>query len=387
MLMQIKDRFALKIESVAFGGHGVGRADGFVVFVPFTAPDDIVEIEIVLRKKKFARGRLLRIIQPSPSRIQPRCRYYGHCGGCSYQHIRYEHQLKMKRKQVEEAFLKIGGIMQPQVGEVIASPQPYAYRGKATLHAAKTAGSCHLGFMDVSGGEIVDIERCEIMDESINDQICSTRAAGKISGGHDDFVFWSGHQYPSDEAVARVIKGREFLVPREGFFQANLHLTDRMVDEVISLSGPKKRGTIIDACCGSGLFSLFLAPDAKRVMGVEINEKSIQYARVNAGKQGIQNAEFICGDIEVVLQSWMQKKEAVDLIVLDPPRAGLSPETLAAISGLDAQDIIYISCNPATQARDVKFLNGYGYRLQKLQPLDMFPQTEHVETIGLLQRR
>jgi tRNA/tmRNA/rRNA uracil-C5-methylase (TrmA/RlmC/RlmD family) len=385
--MQIKDRLTLKIESVAFGGQGVGRADGFVIFVPFTAPDDIVEIEIVERKKKFARGRLLKIIEPSPQRTQPLCRYYGRCGGCAYQHIRYDQQLKIKKKQIEEAFLKIGGLLQPQVCEVIPSPHPYAYRGKATLHAVKTSGGLQFGFMDVSGGRIVDIERCEIMDETINDQIRQARTAASVSPGKADLTFWSDHPDRFDETIVRVVKGREFLVPREGFFQANLHLTDRMVEEVCRLPGPKKRETIIDACCGSGLFSIFMAPYAKRMVGVEINEKSIKYARVNADKHGIGNAEFICGDVEAVLRDRMQKKDAVDLIILDPPRAGLSPETLTAISGLDAEDIIYISCNPATQARDVKFLSGHGYSLRKLQPLDMFAQTEHIETIGLLQRR
>ncbi len=154
MVMQIRDRFSLEIESVAFGGHGVGRVEGFVIFVPFTAPGDVVEIEIVERKKKFARGRVLKIIEPSIQRAQPLCRYYGQCGGCSYQHINYESQLKIKQKQVEEAFLKIGRIAQPPVSEVIPSPRIYAYRGKAQLHAAKTSEGFKLGFMDISGGRI-----------------------------------------------------------------------------------------------------------------------------------------------------------------------------------------------------------------------------------------
>jgi len=146
-------------------------------------------------------------------------------------------------------------------------------------------------------------------------------------------------------------------------------------------------GTIIDACCGSGLFSIFLAPYALRMVGVEINEKSVNCARLNAERHGIQNAEFIRGDIEEFLRDQARKKDAVDVIILDPPRTGLSSMALAAISSLASQDIIYISCNPATQARDVKFLNEHGYELQSLQPLDMFAQTEHIETIGLLQRR
>lgn len=385
--MQIKDRFSLEIESVAFGGHGVGRSDGFVVFVPFTAPEDVVEIEIIERKKKFARGRLLRIIEPSRQRTQPLCRYYAHCGGCAYQHIAYEYQLQIKKKQVEGSFFKIGGISQPEVSEVIPSSLIYAYRGKAGLHAAKTAGGFRLGFMDVSGGRIVDIERCEIMDETINDQIREIRTKGDASFDNGDLIFWSGPRNDHDDAVPRIVKGREFLVPRTGFFQANLRLTDRMVDEVRRLIGEEKRGTIIDACCGSGLFSIFLAPYASRMIGVEINEKSVSYARGNAKRQDMQNVEFVCGDIEDVLNDMVRMNEVIDLIVLDPPRTGLSKETLAAVSGLQPREIVYISCNPATQARDVKLLSGSGYGLESLQPLDMFPQTEHIEAIALLRRR
>ncbi len=384
--MQIKDRFTLEIESVAFGGHGVGRADGLVIFVPFTAPEDIVEIEIVERKKKFARGRLLKIIKPSNQRTQPLCRYYGRCGGCSYQHIDYPYQLKIKQKQVEEAFSRIGGMVQPRVREVIPSPQIYAYRGKAQLHAAKTAGGFKLGFMDISGGKITDIERCEIMDETINDQIRETRAKGDVLADHNDLTFWSGLNDDA-EAILRVVSGWEFLVPRTGFFQTNLYLTDRMVEEVCALANEKERGLIVDACCGSGLFSINLASYARRIVGVEINEKSVKFARINAERCGIQNAEFIRGDIEEVLKDPVLKKETIDLIILDPPRTGLSQETIAAISGLNLHDIIYISCNPATQARDIKFLHEYGFELQSLQPLDMFPQTEHIEAIGLLRRK
>ncbi|MEE9911793.1 MAG: class I SAM-dependent RNA methyltransferase [Deltaproteobacteria bacterium] len=385
--MQLKDRLQVEIESVAFGGHGVGRADGLVVFVPFTVTGDVVEVEVAERKKKFARGRLLKVIEPSPHRTEPLCRYFGRCGGCSYQHIEYTYQLVMKQKQVNETFSRIGGLSQPQAGEVIASPRPYAYRGKAELHAAKAAAGFKLGFMDVSGGKLVDIESCDIMDETINGQIRETRARGMFRSGGDDLTFWSGPPADRGQAVRRMVKNREWLIPRTGFFQANLYLTDRMVDEVCALAGAKKRESILDACCGSGLFSIFLAPFAGRLRGIEINEESVRYARINAEKQGIRNADFIHGDVEAVLGDMARKGETVDLMILDPPRTGLSPAALAAVSGVKAQEIIYVSCNPATQARDVKTLGEQGYDLQSLQPLDMFPQTEHVETIGLLRRK
>ncbi len=417
--MSIKERCRLNIQSVAFGGAGVGRADGLVIFVPFTAAGDIADIEIVERRKNFARGRLLGLVEPSPQRTEPLCRYFGRCGGCSYQHIAYHHQLKIKQAQVKEVFLKIGKVPDPPVEEVTASPRVYAYRGKAELHAAKSRKGFHLGFMDITGGRLVDIERCEIMHESINQQIIEARsqerfesrfrgtrvhspqpAAIEQSSFHTskaccevvdqnggDLIFWSKPNSHTGDAIVRTVKDREFLVPRSGFFQANLYLTDAMVDEVCRLAGLEKRASILDACCGSGLFSIFLAQSAERLTGVEIHEKSVQYARENAERNGIKNAEFICADIGEHLCRMAERQDAVDLILLDPPRAGMGPKALDAICRVQCNDIIYVSCNPATQARDVKYLTANGYVLQRLQPLDMFSQTGHMESIGLLRRK
>lgn len=384
--MPIKERLNVTVESVAFGGQGVVRADGLVIFVPFAAPGDVLTIEIVERKKKFARGRLTKVIEPSPWRTEPLCPYFGRCGGCSYQHIDYTRQLEIKRQQICEALKRIGGLAKPAVSDVIPSPRIYAYRGKAELHAAKEAGRFQLGFMDISGGRLVDIERCAIMDETINDQIRQARTKGRVPKDPDDLIFWSGPPAAEGEAISRTVKNKDFLVPRTGFFQANLYLTQRMVDVVCGLID-RKVETIVDACCGSGLFSLFLSPYARRVLGIEINDQSVKYARINARRQGVQNAEFIRGNVEEVLADRARLGASVDLILLDPPRTGLSAESLAAVSGLKAQDIIYISCNPATQARDIKFLSESGYDLQRLQPLDMFAQTEHIETVALLRQR
>ncbi|MRR17538.1 MAG: class I SAM-dependent RNA methyltransferase [Deltaproteobacteria bacterium] len=386
VLMPIKEQLHVTIESVAFGGQGVARAGGLVIFVGFAAPGDVLRIEIVERKKKFARGRLIKVIEPSPMRTEPLCPYYGRCGGCSYQHIDYARQLDIKRRQIGEALERIGGLAKSAVLEVIPSPRTYAYRGKAELHAAGEAGRFRLGFMDISGGRLVDIERCAIMDETINDRIREAREAGRVPQDPADLIFWSGPPAAAGEAISRTVKNKDFHVPRTGFFQTNLYLTDRMVDVVCGLID-RKVETIVDACCGSGLFSLFLSPYARRVVGIEINDQSVKYARINARRHGVPNVEFIQGDVEEVLADRARLGEAVDLVLLDPPRAGLSAASLAAVWGLKALDIIYISCNPATQARDIKFLKERGYDLQSVQPLDMFAQTEHIETVALLRLR
>lgn len=385
--MNVADRCRLNIQSVAFGGSGVGRAGGLVIFVPFTAAGDVADIEIIERRKNFARGRLLGLVESSPQRTEPLCRYFGRCGGCSYQHIDYGHQLNIKQVQVREAFVKIGTLPDPPVEGVIASPCVYAYRGKAELHAAKLREGFRLGFMDVSGGRLVDIERCEIMHESINRQILEARSRGRFEPDGGDLIFWAEPSDRLGKAVSRMVKGREFLIPRSGFFQTNLYLTDAMVDEVCRLAGLEKREFILDACCGSGLFSIFLAAFTERLVGVEIHGKSVQCARENAERNGIKNAEFICADIGEHVSRMAKEKGSADLILLDPPRAGLDAKAIDAICRIKCRDIIYVSCNPATQARDVKYLTANGYVLQNLQPLDMFSQTEHIETVGLLRRK
>jgi len=390
--LQMKDRVIVKIESVAFGGEGVGRIDNFVVFVPFSAPGDELEIEITQVKKKFLRGRILRIIQESPFRVKPLCRYYEQCGGCCYQHLNYEYQLKIKKKQVQDAFRRIGKIAEPPVLDTIASPQVYHYRGKAQFHAKAVSNGWEIGFLDVSGGKLINIEQCEIMEETINEKMHALRESILLKSDVDtQLTIWSDcltERKKEKDSIIRIIKGKSFLVPDDGFFQANLCLTDRLVDEVCRLSAANKINTLVDAYCGSGLFSIFLSSFAENVIGIEINEKSVKYARINAENLGIRNADFIHGDIENVFKErFLPQDNQIDLIMLDPPRVGCKKTVLKAMVNLKPQRIIYISCNPATQARDIKYLNEWGYNLESLMPLDMFPQTEHIEVIGLLARK
>lgn len=386
--MQIKDRVMIKIDSVAFGGDGVGRSDNMVVFVPFSAPGDELEIEITQLKKSFARGRILQVVKPSPLRAEPRCRYYGKCGGCSYQHLDYPYQLESKKKQVEESFRKIGKIANPSVFDVIPSPQIYHYRGRAQYHARAVSQGWEIGFMDVLGGRLLNIGHCEIMDETINEKLYAIRKEKGLLSDENDLIIWSDClSGEENESITRIVKGKNFQVPRDGFFQANLYLTDKLVDEVCHLIEPEKVNTLIDAYCGSGLFSVFLSPYVVKVIGIEINEKSVRCAQVNISQAGVRNAEFIQGDVEKVLQEKLLPVDHADLIVLDPPRTGCEKAVLKDMIDLQPFKIIYISCNPATQARDVKYLNEWGYNLLSLLPLDMFPQTSHIEVIGLLEKR
>jgi len=389
--LQIRDRVTIRIESMAFGGAGVGRSNNIVVFVPFGAPQDDLEIEITARKKNFARGRILEIIKPSPLRVKPLCGYYGKCGGCCYQHLRYDEQLRIKKQQISDAFRRIGKIAAPPVADVHASPVCYHYRGKAQFHRLTSADGLRLGLMDTSGGRIVDIARCEIMEETINEKINRLRSNNlKANGAENDVVIWSGlpdAEIAGNRQIRRVVREQDFLVPAGGFFQANLFLTDALVEEVCRLAAQSRIRTAIDAYCGCGLFALFLAPFAERIIGVELNEQAIKFARLNAEKQNIQNSEFIQGDVENAFAGALSGEKAkIDLIILDPPRTGCSAALLKNIAGLESGRVIYISCNPATQARDVRILAESGYSLQHIRPFDMFPQTQHIEVVALLVR-
>ena len=387
--MQLKDRARIKIEKIAFGGEGVGRINNLVVFIPFAAPGDELEIEITGCKKKFARGRILKIVQASPQRVNPLCKYYGHCGGCCYQHLSYEHQMEIKKLQVEEVFKKIGSVAAPPVSETVASPEIYHYRGKAQFHRDSTSAAPQLGFLDISGGKIVDIERCEIMEETINKKISRLREDLFIRNQKDARLnIWS--ELPSDYTnrkgqMKRLAGGREFLVPTDGFFQANLFLTDALAAKVCSLATSGQVTNLIDTYCGCGLFSILLAPFAGNILGIELNEESIKFARINAEKENMKNVKFIQGDVEKILaRRHLLPEGEIDVIILDPPRAGCSKMILESIASMQPRKIIYVSCNPATQARDIKFLCENGYNLLRLLPFDMFPQTQHIEVLGLL---
>lgn len=383
--------FQASIESVAFGGHGVARVEGMAAFIPFTVDGDIVEAEARAIKKRHMIARARRIITPSPHRTEPRCRCYFKCGGCQYQHIDYGHQLEIKRRQVEQSLRRIGGFPDAPVRPVIGSPQPYSYRGKAEFHVSFDKGELCTGFFDSSGARVLDLERCEIVEESINETYAERRRALLAAGRPriDGFAIWSENPNRPDEdadsegTVRRNVKGRDFQAPAAGFFQGNIFLTGDLVDTVLEAAACKSSDSVLDLYCGSGLFSVFLAATGARVTGIEIDAAAVECARANARAAGLDKAEFREGQVEECLESL--KPDMFSIIVLDPPRAGCDKEVLSAVAGMGPRKIVYVSCDPATQARDLKILAERGFSLKYVQPLDMFPQTKHIETVALLE--
>lgn len=384
--MERGDEIELAIDAVAFGGAGIGRHGKMVVFVPFTVDGDTVSVKIVAVKKRFATAELRFIHTLSPFRITPRCPVHTRCGACSYQHIAYDHQVDLKHRQVRDALKRIGCFDTIPVKDMIPSPQAYGYRGKADFHVTTREGQKQaIGFAARASNNIVDLERCEIVHESINDALSLMRRDGSPAGRRP---LWSA---PAEEIsgsrIMRRVKGREMLVPRDGFFQANLSLTDTLIDvveEFCSLSGTE---TVLDGYCGSGLFSLFLASRCARLYGIEVESDAVRCAEENMNRAGINSAVFHTGDMARILRDrFIRENLPVDVVLVDPPRIGLEPETLAALGALNPPKIVYVSCNPATLARDLRVLAGFGYRIMRVQPLDMFPQTSHIETVVLLEQ-
>ncbi|MDO9528227.1 MAG: TRAM domain-containing protein, partial [Syntrophales bacterium] len=300
--MDIKagDIMEVKINTVAFGGDGIGRIDNVVIFVPFTVDGDVVEVEITEFKKQYLRGKIKKILVPSPQRVEPRCPYFSECGGCQYQHILYEYQLEIKKRQVVESFERIGKLKIPFTKEIIPSPESFGYRGKAECHVGFSRGQTpKIGFMDVEGGTLVAVERCDLMEETINRALKDIRddlIAGRTKIHDERQIIWS--EIPGEEKVAgtpehvtRKVKGKSLTVPYNGFFQANIFLLDTLVDCVMEMGALAGSGTVLDCHCGSGLFSFFLAGYVRQVLGIELDRKSVECARLNYKNHGISNAD------------------------------------------------------------------------------------------------
>lgn len=388
-MLQPGDVLNLKIENIAYGGEGVGRWENVVAFVPYTAPEDQLTVKVTEVKSHYFRANIVDIGKPSPFRVSPACPHFTICGGCCYQHIPYEKQTEIKREQVFEIFKRIGGFKSPPVEEILTSPKPYHWRGKMEFFLCSTSKQKKIGLLKRGSHEIVEIESCLIAHETINYKLKKIRENLKDIKATRPFqkiAIWS-HDENHDDTLVRYVKGREILVPRMGFFQANIYLVSKLVTTVMEFCELTGDELVIDAYGGSGLFSLFLAPASRMVYSIEVDESASTCAGYNFSRLNLRNALSIKGDVGERLRALFSSAgESPDVIVLDPPRTGCRKETLRTVIDLAPRRIVYVSCNPATQARDCRLLALHGYTLRTVKPLDMFPQTAHIETVALIQR-
>jgi len=374
--LKIGDQISLTIHDLAFGGEGVGRIDEFVVFVPFVITGESVEAQVTEVKKNFARAKLIRVITPSPQRVTPECRYFTQCGGCQYQHVSYAEQLRVKHKQISDLFERLGKISPEKVAPVLPCPAPYHYRNRIMIRSQWNgpAKKLEIGFIRADNNFVQDIEECKIAEPPLNEQIQHVRANPPPRGGL--------------KVVLRV-QPEGWEVPKDSFFQNNFFLLPKLVETVKGFLKASGARHLIDLYCGVGFFGIEAAGAVESFVGVEYDQMAIRAARQNAASRKITNGEFLSAKSEDALPALLNKYPVDQTaVLLDPPRKGCWPSLLELLRTTRPAQVIYVSCHPATMARDLNILCADGvFELASVQPLDMFPQTQHVECVADLRRR
>jgi len=350
------DVIEVAIEKIIFGGDGLARiSQGFVVFVPFAAEGDRLRVRIIERKAHHARAEIVDILQAGQGRDNPPCPYYGKCGGCQYQHLTYAEECRLKENQVREAFARVGKLPDAPILPIIAG-NPYGYRNRITVHAE----SGRVGFRGVDGRELVDIRECLLARPEVNAQLTRLRG-NRPADGHYSL--------------------RDATVPPSGFFQANHELRETLRG-LIAKALPERGTTLLEGYCGGGFFTEIVAHRFQRVLAVDNDSRTLR----DAHRLGLANVEWRDADAAFVLPEELRAlTEATGKetsVLVDPPREGL-PVRLAEALCLDpVAHLAYVSCDPATLARDARMLSKT-YRLVSVQPIDLFPRTAQIECVSV----
>jgi len=449
------DLLTIDVTDLAFGGEGVARAGGYVIFVPGGVPGDRLDVRLTQVRPRFARAQIEGVGTASPLRTPPPCPYFGRCGGCRLQHIGYEAQLEFKQRQVADCLARLGGLGPPEgipLAPIIGAPEIYGYRNKMEFTFAEAEGQAIVGLHEAERYDaILDIERCLLQSDAMNAVLIEVRAfvrehgwsvyrqdreegllrflmlrEGKATGeGMVNLVTASPdvataraladrlrarcpqvtsvvlnvnpkkaavavgveeHPIAGNETIRERLGGLEFSISANSFFQTNTRQAERLFGIVRDFAALTGRETIFDLYSGTGAISLILARQARAVYGIELVPAAIEDATRNARANGIDNCTFLPGEVRHVLPELLRQGVRADVVVADPPRAGFHPKALRGVLTLAPGRIVYVSCNPATLARDLATLRAGGYRLTAVQPLDMFPHTPHIEVVARLER-
>jgi 23S rRNA (uracil1939-C5)-methyltransferase len=405
--LTLNQEFQLSIQSLVYEGTGLGRLpDGKAVFVPFVLPDELVQIRIAEDKQRFAFADLISIEKESPLRIQPQCEHFGECGGCHYQHIAYKDQIKFKKEILLEQFQRIGKTEPQQPISAIPSPMEWAYRNAVQFHINQdgklcfnnrrnelfVVKECHLPmpainqiWPQIDFGSGLSIDRIEFRQSQDGEIMIGIRGernevpeietdipASIVHLEKNDSLVLAG-----DDRLDMWIGERHFRVHAASFFQTNFRAAEKMAVKVREIIVTNKCKTIFDVFCGVGFFSAFLADTAEKIVGVESSPTACDDYAFNL--DAYDNATLYQGRAEQILPALDSHP---DCVILDPPRAGLRKEVTQAVIQLKPRLLIYISCNPATLARDSRHLKNGGYQLKESVLVDMFPQTYHIESIN-----
>jgi 23S rRNA (uracil1939-C5)-methyltransferase len=401
--------FELTLTGMAHGGSAVGRHEGRAIFVPYGIPGERILARITQDKGRFAYAEQVEVLEASPARVVPRCKHFGACGGCHWQHIDYGGQLEFKRQVVADQMRRLGGLPDAAVHPTIPSPDPWAYRSHVTFHVTADG---RLGFVGLDDRTVIPIEECHIVRGEVLEPLfldpSPTLPASREGGENATRLSeWSNKFKPnervrvqvgtggelllaagtSEEFFSRILAGpgvvhyrintRVFQVSAGSFFQVNLPQAEMLVKlalERLDLTGSER---VLDLYSGVGLFTAFLADAAAHVTAVESFSPAVRDAEINLAE--VDNVDLIEGAVEDVLP---ELDGMYDAALLDPPRAGMDAKALDALVKIAPAKIVYVSCDPATLARDAKRLFTAGYRLIDVQPVDMFPQTYHIESVA-----
>ena len=410
----MRKRFELHLTNMAHGGDALGRHEGKVIFVPYAIPGEEALVEVVKDKGRYARAQLVEVLSPSPHRTNPPCPHFGpgKCGGCQWQHIAYQAQLEFKAAVVGDQLARLGRLPDVPVKRPIPSASPWHYRNHVQFSVGDDG---RLGFVATNGRRVETMEVCYLLHPLLEELFAaldlelpglvrlSLRAG--VNTGEQMMIFETQDDLPpalesdlpvscvlllsdgtpvnliGNNYITEVVAGRSFHISAASFFQVNTAAAEELIRVVGEYLAPTGDETLLDAYCGVGTFALSLADKVGQVIGIEEDAGAVADARLNVA--GLANVEFIKGSVEALLP---QLDRRIDLAVLDPPRQGCKPQALAALIELAPRRIVYVSCDPATLARDARRLADGDYQLVEVQPVDMFPQTYHIESVALFER-
>lgn len=427
--VQAGDCIDVTIEKLTFGGNGIGRYKNYPVFVSGVVPGDTVRVRLTKVTKDMCHGDIIEFTAKSSNRIPARCSHFGVCGGCHLQCLAYTAQLKAKEDMMSDILSRIGGI-DTRVRSVIGSPENYAYRIRTRLHVRVSERQVETGFFAGRTNHLVAIDRCPLLAEPLNHVIAAlpnllpTPGTAPIpdeiqlqmsadTGNVAMHLTGGSHLFGSDTILDKSLKlglpvtgvsqgkneeyqaaGDINLIHRAGkyvyrvssdaFFQTNYHMHKKMIDQVLLLSSPSLKDTVLDLYCGSGFFSLPVAPFVQSLVGLDNNPRAIDNAIYNASAAKASNTDFHPADDRMFFSHPAVSGREFSLVIVDPPRQGLPPEAVKGILALKPQKMMYISCDPATMARDLRILTESDFRIRVIQPIDMFPQTYHLENLVFL---
>jgi 23S rRNA (uracil1939-C5)-methyltransferase len=437
------DELDLTVERLAYGGAGVARANGYVVFVRGGVPGDRVRARVTKAKRSFAEADSVELLEPSPERIEPAAPH----PGAPWQVLPYERQLAEKESQVREALERIGRFADPPVEPIVAAEQREGYRNKLEYSfGTDEDGELVLGFHRPGRFDLIDDVTCDVLASERVDALreavkawcreegLSTwdrrdgtgllrnlvvregrrtgqlqarlvtspgdfRAAELAAAAPADSVLWTrapGVAETTREGETEVLKGSatleeelcglRFRISPDAFFQTNTEMAERLYGSAVELAGLSGRERVVDLFCGIGTIALVLALDAGEVFGVELVEEAVADAIENARLNGVDNAHFFAGDVRTAMRPLLERSGQPDVVVVDPPRAGLSQKVVRRLLEAEAERVVYVSCNPTTLAPNARQMADAGYTLETVRPVDMFPQTPHIECVALLRR-